>query len=381
MQFRDLQKQYMVLKKDIDRSIALVVSSAHFISGPQVAELEGKLADYVGVKHCVTCANGTDALTIALMAWGIGEGDAVFVPDFTFFSSGECPAGVGATPIFVDVDARTYNIDPVKLEEAIIRVRDEKKYRPRAVVTVDLFGLPANYDKIRPICEKYGLLILEDGAQGFGGSLHGRRACSFGDISTTSFFPAKPLGCYGDGGAIFTDNDEWAALIRSICVHGKSGEDKYDNIRLGMNSRLDTLQAVILLPKFEAFKKHELDAVNQAAAWYNEKLAGTGLVLPEIIDGFVSSWAQYTVQLPESINRAKLQDELKKEDIPTMIYYRKPMHRQGAFSGTDSAKADCPVTERLCRCVLSLPMHPYMTAENVGKVSKSLIEAMRCHVA
>ena len=282
MQFRDLQKQYEVLKGDIDRSIASVVSSAHFISGLQVAELEEKLAEYVGVRHCITCGNGTDALTIALMAWGIGEGDAVFVPDFTFFSSGECPAGVGATPIFVDVDSRTYNIDPVKLEEAIIRVRNEKKYRSRAVVTVDLFGLPANYDAIRPICEKYGLLILEDGAQGFGGSLHGKRACSFGDISTTSFFPAKPLGCYGDGGAIFTDNDEWAALIRSICVHDKSGEDKYDNIRLGMNSRLDTLQAAILLPKFEAFKKNELDAVNQVAAWYNEKLAGTGLVLPRL---------------------------------------------------------------------------------------------------
>lgn len=228
MQFRDLQKQYEVLKENIDRFVADVVFSAHFISGPQVAELEGKLAEYVGVRHCITCANGTDALTIALMAWDIGDGDAVFVPDFTFFSSGECPAGFGATPIFVDVDERTYNMDPVKLEEAIIRVRDEKKYRPKAVVTVDLFGLPADYDAIRPICEKYGLLILEDGAQGFGGSIRGKRACSFGDISTTSFFPAKPLGCYGDGGAIFTDNDEWAALMRSICVHGKSGEDKYD---------------------------------------------------------------------------------------------------------------------------------------------------------
>lgn len=372
MQFRDLQKQYEVLKEDINCSIASVVSSAHFISGSQVTELEEKLADYVGVRHCITCGNGTDALTIALMTWGGGEGDAVFVPNFTFFSSGECPAGVGATPIFVDVDERTYNIDSVKLEEVIVKVQNDKKYRPKAVVTVDLFGLPADYDVIRPICEKYGLLILEDGAQGFGGTLHGKRACSFGDISTTSFFPAKPLGCYGDGGAIFTDNDEWAALIRSICVHGKSGEDKYDNIRLGMNSRLDTLQAAILLPKFEAFKKYELDAVNQVAAWYNEKLAGTGLVLPEIADGFVSSWAQYTVQLPESIDRAKLQAELKKEDIPTMIYYRKPMHKQGAFAGTDSAKADCPVTERLCETVLSLPMHPYMTKEMVEEVAEKI---------
>lgn len=377
MQFRDLQKQYETLKTEIGRSIASVISSAHFISGAQVTELEEKLADYVGMKHCITCGNGTDALTIALMAWGVGEGDAVFVPDFTFFSSGECPAGVGAMPIFVDVDERTYNIDLIKLEEAIIKVQNEKKYRPKAVVTVDLFGLPANYDVIRPICEKYGLLILEDGAQGFGGSIRGKRACSFGDISTTSFFPAKPLGCYGDGGAIFTDNEEWAALIRSICVHGKSGEDKYDNIRLGMNSRLDTLQAAILMPKFEAFKNHELDAVNQAADWYNENLAGTGLILPKIADGFVSSWAQYTVQLPGHINRANLQEELKKEDIPTMIYYRKPMHRQGAFAGTDSAKADCPVTERLCEKVLSLPMHPYMTEEMVETVTNVLVSCVK----
>ncbi len=373
MQFRDLEKQYEVLKAEIDHSVTEVLSSAHFVSGPQVAELEEKLAEYVSVKHCITCGNGTDALTIALLAWGVGEGDAVFVPDFTFFSSGECPAGVGATPIFVDVDERTFNMAPVKLEEAIVKVQNEKKYRPKAVVTVDLFGLPANYDPIRPICEKYGLLILEDGAQGFGGSLHGKRACSFGDISTTSFFPAKPLGCYGDGGAIFTDNDEWAALIRSICVHGKSGEDKYDNVRLGMNSRLDTLQAAILLPKLEAFKNYELNAVNQVAEWYNERLADTELILPEIADGFFSSWAQYTVQLSEKVDRAKLQDELKKADIPTMIYYRKPMHKQGAFAGTDSAKADCPVTERLCRTVLSLPMHPYMTKEMVAHISDALI--------
>ena len=376
MQFRDLQKQYEVLQADIDHAISSVVSSAHFISGPQVAALEEKLAAYVGVKHCIACGNGTDALTIALMAWGVGAGDAVFVPDFTFFASGECPAGLGATPIFVDVDERTYNIDPVKLEEAIAKVRGEKKYRPKAVVTVDLFGLPADYDKIRPICEKHGLLLLEDGAQGFGGSLHGKRACSFGDIGTTSFFPAKPLGCYGDGGAIFTNNDEWAALIRSICVHGKSGSDKYNNVRLGVNSRLDTLQAAILLPKLEAFQKHELDTVNQAAAWYTERLKGTELILSEIADGFVSSWAQYTVQLPEKTDRAKLQSALKNLDIPTMVYYPRPMHGQGAFAGTDSAVADCPVTERLCKTVLSLPMHPYLTEDAAATVADALISNM-----
>ena len=240
MQFRDLPKQYETLKPQIDAAMMGVAASAHFISGPEVKELEKELAEYVGVKHCITCANGTDAISIAMRAWGVGKGDAVFVPDFTFFSSGECPADEGATPIYVDVDQRTYNIDPVKLEEAIKKVIAEGKYKAKAVVAVDLFGLPADYQAIKAICEKYGLLLLEDGAQGFGGSINGKLACSFGDISTTSFFPAKPLGCYGDGGAIFTDNDEWADLIRSICVHGKDTSNpndpnaKYNNIRLGI---------------------------------------------------------------------------------------------------------------------------------------------------
>ena len=237
MEFRDLKKQYEILKPQIDKSISDVLCAANFISGSQVRELENKLAEYVGVKHCITCGNGTDALTLALMAWGIGQGDAVFVPDFTFFSSGECPAYEGATPIFVDVDENTYNINPDKLEKAIQKVLEEGKYTPKVVITVDLFGLPSDYPRIKPLCEKYGLLLLEDGAQGFGGSIDGKMACSFGDISTTSFFPAKPLGCYGDGGAIFTDNDEWAQMLRSLCVHGKSGDDKYNNIRVGMNSR------------------------------------------------------------------------------------------------------------------------------------------------
>ena len=231
MEFRDLKKQYAVLKTPIDASISEVLVSARFISGPQVKELEQRLAEYVGVKHCITCANGTDALTLALMAWNIGEGDVVFVPDFTFFSSGECPAYEGATPVYVDVEQASFNMDPANLEIAIEKVLAEGKYSPKAVIAVDLFGRPADYSRIRPICDKYNLLLLEDGAQGFGGSIQGKMACSFGDISTTSFFPAKPLGCYGDGGAVFTDNDEWAALIRSFTVHGKNGNDKYDNIR------------------------------------------------------------------------------------------------------------------------------------------------------
>lgn len=377
MEFRDLKKQYEVLKPQIDAAIAGVVSDAHFISGPQVAALEEKLAAYVGVKHCITCANGTDALTLALMAWDVGPGDAVFVPDFTFFSSGECPAYEGATPIFVDVDPVTYNIDPDKLRQAIEQVRAEGKLTPRAVVAVDLFGQPADYDRILPLCRQYGLLLLEDGAQGFGGSLHGKMACSFGDISTTSFFPAKPLGCYGDGGAIFTDNDDWAALIRSLAVHGKSGQDKYNNIRLGMNSRLDTLQAAVLDVKFEAFRTRELEDVNRAAAWYTQALQGSGLVLPEVRPDFVSSWAQYTVQLPEGTDRAAVQAALKAQGIPTMVYYAKPMHEQGAFEGTRSAEADCPVTERLCETVLSLPLHPYMDKVQVYKVAEALTKVVK----
>ena len=377
MQFRDLGVQYQALKPDIDAGIENVICNAAFISGPQVKELERKLAEYVGVKHCITCANGTDAITLGLMVWNIGPGDVVFVPDFTFFSSGECPASLGATPIFVDVDERTHNIDPEKLEAAINKVIEEGKYKPRVVVAVNLFGLPAYYNTIRPICDRYGLLLLEDAAQGFGGSIRGRRACSFGDISTTSFFPAKPLGCYGDGGAIFTDNDEWAALLRSYCVHGKDNDDKYSNIRIGMNSRLDTLQAAILLPKLKAFEEYELGAVNKAAEWYNEALKDSNLMLPKIEDGFISAWAQYTVQIPEPKDRNEVQAKLKEAGIPSMVYYPKPMHKQRAFQGTDSSVADCPVAEKLCEKVLSLPMHPYLDEKTVKTISDSLMEALK----
>ena len=378
MQFRNLQKQYEVLKSQIDEAMMDVAASARFISGPQVKELEKALAEYVGVKHCITCANGTDAITIAMRAWGVGRGDAVFVPDFTFFSSGECPADEGATPVYIDVDQRTYNMDAVKLEETVKKVIAEGKYKAKAVVAVDLFGLPADYPAIKAVCEKYGLLLMEDGAQGFGGSINGKRACSFGDISTTSFFPAKPLGCYGDGGAIFTDNDEWADLIRSICVHGKDTSNpndpnaKYNNIRIGKNSRLDTLQAAILLPKFKAFVDYELTDINRAAEWYAEGLRDTDLVLPVIPDGYCSSWAQYTVQLPAGVDRKKLQEKLKVAGIPSMVYYAKPMHHQGAFAGTDSAAADCPVTEQLCASVLSLPIDPYKTREDIDFIVAEL---------
>lgn len=267
MEFRDLRAQYHALKPEIDDAVKRVMENTGFISGHEVRELEEQLAEYLGVKHCITCGNGTDALLLALMAWEIGKGDAIFVPDFTFFASGEAPALCGATPVFVDVERDTFNMSPDSLEDAIKRVQKEGKLKPKVIVAVDLFGQPAEYDRIQKIAKTYGLLILEDGAQGFGGSIGEKKACSFGDIAATSFFPAKPLGCYGDGGAVFTDNDEWEKLIRSYCVHGK-GENKYDNVRLGMNSRLDTMQAAVLQIKLKAFEEYEMGRVNQVAKWY-----------------------------------------------------------------------------------------------------------------
>ena len=375
MEFRDLKKQYEVLQKDMDEAIGKVLRSAAFIQGAPVRELEERLSQYLGVKHCLTCANGTDALELALMAWGIGPGDAVIVPDFTFFSTGEAVSRVGAVPLFADVDPLTFNLDPGALEEVILKAEQEGKHRLRAVIPVDLFGLPADYDRIRPVCERYGLLLLEDGAQGFGGELHGRKACSFGDISITSFFPAKPLGCYGDGGAVFTNDDELARKMRSLMVHGK-GSNKYDNVQIGMNSRLDTLQAAVLLVKLDAFIASERASVNRAAETYDNLLQGLGLRLPKVPEGFFSSWAQYTVVLPEGTDREALQEELRASDVPTMIYYYKPMHKQKAFEGTDSARGHFPVSEDLARRVLSLPIDPYKTEEELSKAAETLKNAL-----
>ena len=390
MQFRDLKKQYQVLKKDMDEAMLRVAAEGNFISGAQVAELEEELAAYVGVRNCVSCANGTDALSIAMMVWGIGPGDAVFVPDFTFFSSGETVSHCGATPVFVDVDEQTFNLSPASLETAIETVLAGGKLKPRAIVAVDLFGLPADFVQIRKVADKYGLLILEDGAQGFGGRIGEMTACSFGDIATTSFFPAKPLGCYGDGGALFTDDDKLAELMRSIRVHGK-GSMKYDNVRIGLNSRLDTIQAAVLLVKLKAFRDYELAAVNRVAAQYTELLADSkdaGVALqatPLVPAGFYSSWAQYTLRLSDRTQRDRLQQELKNAGIPSMIYYPKPMHRQLAFGMVDAegklaAEANfglaCPVTERLCDTVLSLPMHPYLTEDDVRLVAETVKRAL-----
>ena len=371
MEFRNLKAQYSHLKNEIDPAILDACAGAHYIAGPEVASLEKSLADYAGVGHCVACANGTDALQLALMAWGVGPGDAVFVPDFTFFSSGEVVSALGATPVFVDVDERSYNIDPTSLEQAIGFVRTQTELSPKVVVAVDLFGLPADYPVIQTICKKNNLFLLEDGAQGFGGSIDGKMACSFGDISTTSFFPAKPLGCYGDGGAVFTDNADWAALVRSFAVHGK-GTMKYDNVRIGMNSRLDTIQAAILQVKLKAFAEYEVNDVNDIAAVYDEALKDTGLVLPKIEPGFRSSWAQYTVQVPDRIDRQDLQDKLKSQGIPTMVYYPKPMHAQKAFEGASLCPDGCPITEKLCAHVLSLPMGPYLVPDEAIEVAEAI---------
>ena len=372
MQFRDLKHQYQVLKPQIDQAVLDVMQSGAFIMGQPVKELEAQLAEYVGVRHCLTCANGTDALTLALKAWGIGPGDAVFVPDFTFFSSAEVVSLEGATPVFVDVDEETFNISTSDLERAIIQTLAEDKLSPKVIVTVDLFGLPANYPAIRQIADKYHLLILEDGAQGFGGNINGQRACSFGDISTTSFFPAKPLGCYGDGGAVFTDNEEWAALIESYRVHGK-GTFKYDNVRIGMNSRLDTVQAAILQVKLRAFRDYELADVNKVAAKYTELLKDVACIkTPVIPTGFYSSWAQYTLRLDSKERRDTLQTRLKEQGIPSMVYYPTPMHLQTAFQHLASDNSHLTSATRLSETVLSLPMHPYMTDEDIQSVVDSI---------
>lgn len=369
MQFRDLKQQYAVLKTDIDRAVIEAVSSGAYIMGGPVQELERQLAVYTRVRHCITCASGTDALRLALKAWGVRQGDAVFVPDFTFFATAEAVSSEGATPVFVDVDCETFNIDPADLENKIETTVQKGVLTPKVIIAVDLFGLPADYDAVRRIADNYGLLVLEDGAQGFGGCANGKRSCSFGDISTTSFFPAKPLGCYGDGGACFTDNDEWAQLMDSYRMHGK-GSSKYENVRIGMNSRLDTIQASILKVKLKAFDE-ELAAVNQAAAHYNARLADI-VATPVVPAGFLSSRAQYTIRLNSKTERDALQSELRSQGIPSMIYYPIPMHRQGAYRSPDTVVSQCPVASKLCDTVLSLPIHPYIASEEIERVCDAI---------
>ncbi|MDE5699036.1 MAG: DegT/DnrJ/EryC1/StrS family aminotransferase [Lachnospiraceae bacterium] len=376
MEFRDLKEQYRRHRAGIDAAIQKVLMQTDFINGSAVRQLEQQLAVYTGVRHCISCANGTDALQLALMVWDIGGGDAVFVPDFTFFSSGEVVPTVGAVPIFVDIDADTFNMSPESLETAIQYVIKQTDLQPRVIIAVDLFGQPADFVRIRQIADKYNLLILEDAAQGFGGSIGNRKACSFGDISTTSFFPAKPLGCYGDGGAVFTDNDTWAELIRSYKVHGK-GEDKYDNVRIGMNSRLDTLQAAVLMEKL-AFFDEEVELCSQAADAYTRRLQDL-VKIPIVKENMVSSWAQYTICLKSSEQRKSIMNAFSAEGIPCAIYYKKPMHLQRAFEEYPN-ELKYEMTENVCERCLSLPMHPYLTKEDIDKVCDKVRNALRVGV-
>lgn len=367
MQFRDLKKQYEALKPEIDAGIQEVINSTSFILGKPVTELENQLAEYVGRKHCIGVGNGTDALVLSLRANDVGAGDAAFVADFTYIASASCVSLVGATPVFVDIDLKTFNISPEALEKAIERTISEGKLTPKAIIAVDLFGLPADMPAIEAIARKYGLLVVEDAAQGFGGMINGKRACSFGDISATSFFPAKPLGCYGDGGAIFTDDDEIDQRLRSLRAGGKSPTDKYDNREVGYNSRLDSIQAAILLPKFKALADYELTDVNQVAGWYTERLNSVA-VTPYIPDGFYSSWAQYTIRLKNKEERDALQSELKAAGIPSMIYYPRGMHQQQVFKDMNLSEELYPNAVEATKTVLSLPMHPYLDEETVDKI-------------
>ena len=366
----DLQAQRKRLGAPLERAILDAVQGGHWVMGPQVAELEKRLAEFVGVRHAIACANGTDALMIVLRAWDIGPGDAVFVPAFTFAASAEVVALVGATPVFVDVLEDTYNMDPASLEAAIAMVRREGKLKPRAAMPVDLFGQAADYRALEPLIAREGLKLLCDAAQGFGALLDGRRAGGIGDASATSFFPAKPLGCYGDGGATFTNDDELNELLRSIRVHGQ-GRDKYENVRIGVNSRLDTIQAAVLIEKLKIFEE-EIALRQNVANRYSEAFrASNRIVVPRVIEGAVSTWAQYTIQVPE---RDKLQAALKAKGIPSAIYYPIPLSLQKGYRHYPSAPT--PVSQRISETVLSLPMHPYLDAATQGRVIEAVLETV-----
>lgn len=375
MQFIDLKAQYGALKPEIDANIQSVLDSAQFIGGTYVKELEEKLAAFVGRKHCVTCANGTDALQLAFMALGVGEGDAVFCPDMTFISSTEPANMFGAASVFCDIRPDTYCLDPESLERQIKAVLAEGKLTPKAVVAVDILGNPCDYDVIGAICEKYGLTLIEDAAQSFGASYHGKRACAFGRIATTSFFPAKPLGCYGDGGAVFTDDDELDKLFRSLCVHGKGPGGKYDNVRVGMNSRLDNLQAAVLLPKLKALGDYEIDRRQTVASRYNQAFAGK-FVTPFVAEGCVSAWAQYALLAKDTAQRDKIVAHLTERGIPNMIYYPTPQHALPVFRNEPRYGEEFKNANDYCARTFSLPMHPYLTEAEQAEVIQAVLEAL-----
>jgi UDP-2-acetamido-2-deoxy-ribo-hexuluronate aminotransferase len=364
--FIDLQTQRARIRDNIDAAIARVLAHGQFILGPEVRELEAKLAAFGSAKHCLACANGTDALTLPLTAWGIKRGDAVFCPSFTFAATAEMPAWLGATPVFVDVRADTYNIDPASLEAAIEGVKKDGKLAPKFVIAVDLFGQPADYPAIADICRRHDLKLIADSAQGFGCTLHGKHPLHWADCATTSFFPAKPLGCYGDGGAVLTNSDDDIALMRSLALHG-AGADKYDNVRIGINSRLDTIQAAILLEKLAIFED-EIRLRNEVANRYAALLKGL-VRTPTVIKGGVSTWAQYTI---EAEHRDGLAAHLRAAGVPSAQYYPKPLHQQSAYRDFPVGAGAMAVSDDIATRVLALPMHPYLTAETQDTIAAAV---------
>lgn len=367
--FIDLQAQRRRLGDRLDKAMMRVLDHGRMILGPEVEVLEEKLCEFSGASHAITCANGTDAITLALMAEGVGAGDVVFVPAFTFIATAEAPAQLGAIPYFVDVDEQSFNIDPLSLDDAIDSAK-ASGLKPRAVIAVDLFGQPADYPALTSITERHDIVLIADAAQGFGGAIDGKRAGSFGTYTTTSFFPAKPLGGFGDGGAVFTEDAATARLLRSLRAHGK-GEDRYDNVRIGINSRLDTLQAAILLEKLSIFEE-ELAARDGVAERYSDALEAS-LTTPVLEPGRRSSWAQYTLRHPE---RDRLMAALKGEGIPSAIYYPRPLNRQAGYKSFPMAPSGVPVSERLSREVFSLPMHPYLRPADQDRIIEVLISAL-----
>ncbi len=367
--FIDLQAQRRRIGDRIEAAIGRVLEHGRYVMGPEVRVLEERLAAFAGVRHVVSCASGTDALQLPLMAWSIGPGDAVFVPAFTFAATAEVVALVGATPVFVDVLPDSFNMEPASLDAAIEATRAEGRLRPAAVIPVDLFGQPADYDALQPVADRHGLRLLADTAQGFGAHYRGRRTGSIGDAASTSFFPAKPLGCYGDGGAVFTDDDELAAILRSLRVHGQ-GTDKYDNVRIGVNGRLDTMQAAILLEKLAIFEE-EIAARDRVANAYSAALAGVSET-PALIPDATSIWAQYTIKIDD---RDGVADRLKAAGVPTAIYYPRPLHRQTAYRDYPTAPGGLPVSEALADRVLSLPMHPYLDRATQDRIIAAVIDA------
>ena len=368
MQFIDLNTQQNLIREKIDLRIKKILDHGKYIMGPEIDELEQKLSNYVDVKHCISCSSGTDALLIPLMAMEIGPGDAVITTPFTYIATVEVISLLGATPVFCDIYDRTFNIDPSRLVEAY-KFSISKKLKPKAIIPVDLFGLPARYRLIEDFANEHNLYIIEDAAQGFGGKINGKLAGSFGDVAGTSFFPAKPLGCYGDGGAIFTNNDELAENMRSIRVHG-GGKDKYENNRVGLNGRLDSIQAAILLEKLNIFE-NELILRNKVAKYYTQNIHKR-FITPLVPNSYYSSWAQYSIIIPEEIDRSKIISSLKKDDIPSMVYYKIPVHLQEGYKQYGYNSGDFPISENISNRIMSLPMHPYLDEDNQNKIIENL---------